>query len=130
MYLYLGNMIHVNNSIIFVTTIGRIYSSSEELIVNNGPLQCVTDRICCRHPNRNGEWFFPNGTNIWPPKWYNHFPLFYRYRGDNGTVYLNRANVNATFPTGLFCCVVPDITDTLQTLCANIGKPSCTVTKH
>ena len=109
-----------------MTAIGRIYPSSED--PNNGPLQCVTDRIpCCRpFPNRYGEWFFPDGTNIWPLYSYS-VPLFYRNRGYNGTVYLNRANINAIFPTGLFCCMVPDITDTTRSLCANIGKFSCTI---
>ena len=25
-------------------------------------------------------------------------------------------------PTGMFCCIVPDATDTDQTVCANIGE--------
>ena len=130
MYLYLGDTVHANNSIIFATTIGRIYSSSEDS--NNGPLQCVTDRTpCCGIPNRQGEWFFPDGTQIWPPGFYFlQVPLFYRYRGDNGTVYLNRADVNATFPSGLFCCMVPDVTETSQILCANIGKSYSIITLY
>lgn len=125
MYLYLGDTIHANNSIIFAAAIasGRIYSHT-----NNGPLQCVTDQpSCCRFPNRRGEWFFPDGTRILPIAFYD-FPLFYQYRGYNGTVYLNHVDVNAIFPTGLFCCIVPNIMDINQTLCANIGKPGCTIT--
>ena len=33
---------------------------------------------------------------------------FYRNRGDDGTVNLNRLNTNVITPTGLFCCEVPD----------------------
>jgi hypothetical protein len=128
MYLYLGDTVHANNSIIFATAIGRIHYFSLEHSTN-GPLQCVTDQpSCCRQLNyRRGEWFFPDGTRILTIGSYG-FPLFYRNRGFNGTVNLNRADINATFPTGLFCCMVPDITDISRTLCANIGKPDCTIT--
>ena len=123
MYLYLGDTVHANNSIIFATRIGQ----SRTYEYSNGPLQCVTDQTsCCGFPNRRGEWFFPDGMRIWPMGFY-HFPLFYRSRGDNGTVYLNRVDVDATFPTGLFCCVVPDITHTSRNLCASIGKPDTVV---
>ena len=118
MFLYLGSTIYANNSNVFVTAIGRNYPSSDD--PNNGPLQCVTDRIPCCSPIRFGEWFFPNGTQVLPWGVYD-VPLFYRNRGSNGTVYLNRA-VNATFPTGPFCCMVPDSMDTNQTLCAKIGR--------
>ena len=46
---------------------------------------------------------------------------FYRNRGfDDGTVNLNR-NSGVMMPTGLFCCEVPDATDIVQTVCAEIG---------
>ena len=50
---------------------------------------------------------------------------FYRNRGDNGRVYLNRPtnnNITALTPTGRFCCEVPDATGVNQTLCVLIGK--------
>ena len=49
---------------------------------------------------------------------------FYRNRGDDGTVNLNRLNTNVMMPTGLFCCEVPDAVMQLpdSRLCANIGK--------
>jgi hypothetical protein len=46
---------------------------------------------------------------------------FYRNRGDDGTVNLNRLNTNIFTPTGLFCCEVPDAAGDTQPLCANIG---------
>lgn len=70
-------------------------------------------------PFRVGEWYFPDGEVV---------PLqgsatsFYRNRGDDGTVNLNRINPNITLPTGLFCCVLPDATDVSQTLCIDISK--------
>ena len=75
---------------------------------------------CCRfHPNRAGEWFYPNGTVV---EHQAYGTVIYRNRGyDDGTVNLNRAN-DVMSPTGLFCCVVPDATGTNQTVCANIGK--------
>ena len=49
---------------------------------------------------------------------------FFRSRGDNGEVYLNRPNNASLFQTGQFCCEVPDATNTNQTLCVIIGKLS------
>jgi hypothetical protein len=46
---------------------------------------------------------------------------FYRIRGDEGTINLNRLNANVLMPTGLFCCEVPDATDFTRRVCANIG---------
>ena len=47
---------------------------------------------------------------------------FYRTRGDDGTVNLNRLNTNVFTPTGLFCCEVPNAIGAMQRLCANIGE--------
>ena len=50
---------------------------------------------------------------------------FYRNRGDNGQVYLNRPtnnNITAVTPIGRFCCEVPDTTGINQILCVLIGK--------
>ena len=45
---------------------------------------------------------------------------FYRGRGDNQTVYLNRRN-NAQSPTGSFCCELPDNSDVTHRLCVTLG---------
>ena len=46
---------------------------------------------------------------------------FYRNRGYDGTVNLNRHKTTITSPTGLFCCTVPNAQGKNQMLCANIG---------
>ena len=67
---------------------------------------------------RFGEWYQPNGELV---RGTTSTTTFYRTRGDNGEVFLNRAS-GIESPTGLFCCEVPDATDTNQTLCVNIGE--------
>ena len=52
---------------------------------------------------------------------------FSRTRGDDGTVNLNRINDVMT-PAGLFCCVVPDATNTSTTTCINIGEKNKFIT--
>ena len=90
----------------------------------NKGLQCITDRIpCCRDDNI-GEWHFPNGTAV-PLR--SSATTFYRNRGfDDGTVNLNRLNDDILMPTGRFCCVVPDATDTNMTVCTIISLPITT----
>ncbi len=47
----------------------------------------------------------------------------YRSRGDYGNINLNHIEgATVIFPTGLYCCVVPDANRTNKTLCAAIGK--------
>jgi hypothetical protein len=75
---------------------------------------------CCATAGvRAGEWFFPNGMIV-PNQ--GEASSFYRNRGDDGTVNLNRLNANVFMPTGLFCCEVPDALNNVQRLCANIGE--------
>ena len=116
-YLSLRGTVYANNSVIPITEIGEtdLYTSS------NTGLQCITDRSpCCGTlPNRFGQWYFPNGATV-PAQ--GGATTFYRNRGDDGTVNLNRLNNGVTMPTGLFCCVVPDATGVDQTVCANIGE--------
>ena len=85
-------------------------------------LQCTTDKnpCCMNMSNREGEWLFPNTSQV-PGQAMTHV-TFYRNRGDDGIVNLNQLYHNTTAPTGLFCCVVPDDDDAMQTLCAYIGK--------
>ena len=47
---------------------------------------------------------------------------FYRNRGDDGTVNLNRLNSDVMMPTGMFCCVVPDATGVNMSTCAIISE--------
>ena len=86
-------------------------------------LLCITDLMqCCRGNETDGggalgQWFYPNGTNVSIEG--NKYD-FYRNRG-RSVVRLNRRN-SARSPTGLYCCEVPDATNTQQRICANIGK--------
>ena len=54
---------------------------------------------------------------------------FYRNRGDDGTVNLNRLS-GIVMPTGLFCCVVPDSIGITNRVCANIGKSCMAIAIH
>ena len=47
---------------------------------------------------------------------------YYRTRGDDGSINLNRRNDSALIETGLFCCMVSDAMANYQTLCTNIGE--------
>ena len=114
-------MIHPNNSFILITEIGRTNTSQNSPPNSNNGLQCVTDRMpCCASPlNRAGEWYFPGGGEVVPPL--HGATTYYRNRGDDGTVNLNRLNRNVVMPTGQFCCVVPDATSTNVIVCTIIG---------
>ena len=74
---------------------------------------------CATFEGRAGEWFFPNWNTV--PN-LGGATTFYRTRGDDGTVNLNRLNTNVLMPTGVFCCEVPDATGVMQRICANIGE--------
>ena len=110
-----------NNSNINIRNIGQTSDNP------NGALQCITDHLyCCSQTNsRRGEWYLPNGALV---QGMSSTTAFYRNRGANGEVSLNRPG-GVESPTGLFCCEVSDATNTNQALCVNIGmlqKP-CTV---
>ena len=123
-YLSLKGVVYPNNSVILITEIEETNATS-----NNG-LQCITDRrpCCAAHSNRHGEWFFPNGSMV-PGTFQGGVTTFFRNRGDNGTVNLNRLNSSIMMPTGRFCCVVPDATDVDQRACAVISKSITLVVK-
>ena len=106
-YLLRGETVYSNNSLIFIEETTK--------------LQCITDRMpcCATPPNRVGQWQFPNQTNVGIS---GTTTSFYRDRGDDGTVNLNRDD-DGIIITGLFCCMVPDADDIInQTLCISIGK--------
>jgi hypothetical protein len=115
-YLSYGGKAYKNFSVFSISEIGNENIGFQ--------LQCTTaNSPCCMDfQHRRGDWFFPN-TSLVPGKKQEAEPkTFYRNRGDNGTVNLNRQNTDIIYPTGLFCCEVPDDDDINQTLCANIGK--------
>ena len=113
-YLSLKGTIYPNNSDIIITEIGQTYPSNEGL-------QCVTDRMpCCREDILAGSWYYPNDGGIVLARVWG--TAFYRSRGNDGTVNLNRVSNDVVMPTGRFCCVVPDTTSQNVTLCVNLGQ--------
>ena len=117
----LNGRVYPNNSFILITEIGTSLNPPPNS--NNG-LQCVTNRrpCCSSRPTRAGEWYFPGDGGVVPRIGSGDTMAtdFYRNRGDNGTVNLNRLN-DVVMPTGQFCCEIPDATDTNVTVCAEIG---------
>ena len=119
-YLSLKGVVYPNNSAILITEIGRTNTSQNLPPNSNNGLQCITDRMpCCVSPSRVGEWYFPGGGEVVPPL--GGATTFYRNRGDDGTVNLNRLNSSVMMRTGQFCCVVPDAISTNVTVCSKIG---------
>ena len=115
-YLSLKGVVYTNDSsVIPITEIGETTEAS------NTGLQCITDRRpCCAAPGtRTGVWLFPDGTLV-PLQ--SSATTFYRNRGDDGTVNLNRLNTGVMMPTGLFCCEVPGALNIIHRLCANVGE--------
>ena len=115
MYISFNGTDYADKSIIQITDIGQTDPYAG--------IHCITDRKpCCRNPQFSaGEWLFPNGSNI-PTQ--DNAAVYYRDRGDDGSVILNilSSDTALSLLTGLFCCVVPDATDTTQTVCADISK--------
>ena len=114
-YLSLRGIHATNNSYVDIDDIGEGDDGAA--------LLCVTDLTqCCRGidtPGAGGalgEWFYPNGIDV---RIKYSGDDFYRDR-DRSIVRLNRRN-KAMFPTGLYCCEVPDALNTLQRVCANVG---------
>ena len=111
-YLALRGVHITDNSNINIRNIGQ---SSDN---PNGALQCITDNLlCCRASVQRGEWYQPNGALV---QGTTSTTAFYRTRGANGEVSLNRPS-GVESPTGQFCCEVPDATNINQRLCVNIG---------
>ena len=120
-YLSLRGSIYPNGSIIFVNNIGETNTSPMAPPESHNGLQCVTDWVpCCSSPNRLGDWLFPNGTVV-PEETLSH-STFYSNRGlgNDGTLTLNHVDGQSSTVTGEFCCVLPNINNIDQTLCAVI----------
>ena len=105
---------YANNSDIPITEIGTI---------SNTGIQCITDRMpCCASlEGTAGQWLFPDGTAVHAPS-QNIAATFYQNRGNNGTVNLNRVNIDITSPVGKFCCMVQNYLDQMQQTCAIVGR--------
>lgn len=123
-YFSLRNTIYTNNGVIFISKIGETYDRYTSPRVYFRPphsLLCITDKMnCCQLPWRAGEWYFPNASYV--PHIGSDY-TYYRNRGYDSSVNLNRRNDSDLIETGLFCCTVPDAMENYQTLCANVGEP-------
>ena len=100
-----------NNSVLSLNDIGDTSTGSAIICTTNGSPCCKTP------PNRFGEWYYPDGSMV-PNNATGKD--FYRGRGDNQTIQLNRRN-NAQSPTGSFCCELPDNSNVNHTLCVRLG---------
>lgn len=114
-YLFHGGIVYANNSAIHIDEIGN-YDTY-------GAIQCITEKEYCCRSNRLGDWFYPDGTIVKPQYLARDYgDGFYRNRGDERSVILNRFNSSVMSPTGFFCCVVPNSEGINQTLCVYICK--------
>ena len=88
---FLNGTILSNNSIVLLSDIGE----------GSNALFCLTNSIQCCMTEQQGQWIFPNGSNV--------HSSFNQTRGFSSLL-LNRRR-NAMGPTGIFKCVIPDQTD-------------------
>ena len=100
---------------------GQSYGNDSEVLLtdigvraNINALVCLTDSTQCCNVNEMqlGEWYFPDGTQVLDGQ--DPSRDIFRNRGLS-VVRLNRRN-NATSPTGLYRCEIPDASGTTQTI--------------
>lgn len=108
MYLSLNGRVLVTNEDLTITDIGE----------GDRALFCFTDLSQCCVDESRGQWLFPDGTTI--PLDSTQDKLDFSIERGSGFVRLNRKN-NATSPSGMFCCEVPDATSSLIQICININ---------
>ena len=110
----LRNQFIANNSQVNIKSIGVSSDNS------NSALQCITDMSpCCQSQDpQHGEWYLPNGELV---QGTTTTMAFYRSRGDNGEVFLNRPSIVVS-PAGKYCCEVANAANENQILCVIIGK--------
>lgn len=85
---------------------------ADDIGENEDALFCHTDKISCCRSSREGEWYFPNGSQVGIEG--NAYNFFYRNRDNTGQVRLNhRGN---SIERGLFNCQVPNENGVIQTL--------------
>ena len=85
---------------------------------------CTSDRMpCCQDPQKYGEWYFPNGSQVIHKS--EGAVAFHRSRDNLGNVHLLRTNHTVMSPSGKFCCEVEDATGRNQKLCINICNSIC-----
>jgi hypothetical protein len=94
---------------------------TEIAMTSSGALLCRTDRTdCCgveRGEAREGEWFYPDGTQVLTLTSGQNFSRSRR----TSVVRLNRKE-NAMQPTGRYCCEVGTVVDTDAMICVNLSE--------
>lgn len=103
---------------VYFTLKGVTYPDNSELALSDigegaNALSCKTSLVdCCKtQPNRFGQFYYPNGTQV-PVNSIGHG--FFRDRGDQ-EIRLNRRDQTAS-PTGRFRCEIPDANRVMQSL--------------
>ena len=100
---------HIHTGISFVLN-GETYTLNDIVTITDigeGPTSglraTTTHRPCCS-AGQIGQWFLPGVTNTLS---FSDTANISRSRSDNGEIILNRRN-NATSPTGIYTCSIPD----------------------
>ena len=110
-----NGQIYSNNSVI------RLSELYPETTNDSHSLICATDKHpCCSSPNMIGEWHYPNRTTV-PSLGVGY--MFYRSRGDDGTIHLYARNgIMSLMNVSQFCCELPNTNDLSQILCVYLGE--------
>ena len=101
---------------------GQFYSNNSQIsfsLVGDGDsaLRCVTDGDCCTPPNRAGEFYFPDGSQVRTlavATALGHH--VYRNRGEKMIRLHHRDLAGDGPPTGNYTCEIPDSTGQMKTL--------------
>lgn len=103
----LNGTVYLNNSAVPLLGVGE----------DDHALQCRTSRDeCCKSlPNRFGDFFYPNGTEVFNER---SKYGFYRNRGQK-VIYLSR-RAGVTSPVGKYRCEIPDDKGAMQGVFINL----------
>ena len=113
-YLSLGDVTGiVNNTCVPTTDVGS--SIPHQLV-------CITDRMpcCLDQPWDEGQWYYPNGTEVEHNSRSSNLAPYHMNRTDNGRINLFRFNDSVLNPNGKFCCKATDRIGVLRTLCVDL----------
>ena len=82
-------------------------------------LACVTDKTaCCQN---QGQWYYPNGSQIRGSSESSDQNSYYMERTNEGSINLFR--ISSTLkPHGEFCCRIADASDVTHTVCIDLGE--------
>ena len=109
---------HGNNSLVKMEDIGE---DNEALICSTGFYPC-----CGTPPNRFGEWYYPDGSNVRP---IGSGDTFYRNRLDDGTVRLHRRSSGTLPASGRYKCAIPNNQGNTINMFVQILSDNCKFTQ-